>query len=126
MLTYYNSRMLVTPGKGLTGLSPSAVSGYFRNLGYSVTMTDAPDLIDIFSKTADASIMYYMYPTTYNILGFAEVNAYGAHFVEYHKAGSGYIGVNTSAANGISRFQTPSDYMSQNKRFYAVGIFIYR
>jgi len=75
VLAYYNNRMAFTLGWGFTGLSPSAVAGYFSDLGYSVMLTDDPDSIDLLSKTADACIMYYMLPRSY--LG---LDAYGAHF----------------------------------------------
>ena len=122
VLAYYNNHIAITPGYGFTGLSPRAIANYFKDLGYSVRMTDAPDLIDLLSETADASILYYMFPKTYPIIG----DAYGAHFVEYHKFGDEYVGVNTSDITGISKFTIPSDYSSQNQRYYAIGIFIYK
>ena len=121
VLGYYNNRMVLILGKGLIGLSPGAVARYFRDLGYHVTMTNSPDLIDIYSQTADASILYYEFPATY-----WGIEAYGAHFVAYHQTGSIYTAYNTAENNGAFSFSYPSDYGYKNTRYYAIGIFIYK
>ena len=125
VLSYYNGKMLFTPGNGLIGLLPFHVADYFRELGYSVVVTDDIDFIDILSSDADASIMFYMFPREYTV-SFVSIDAFGAHFVEYHKKGNGYSGMNTNGNNGRSEFNSPSVFGYNASRFYAVGIFIYK
>ena len=120
VLGYYNNRMILIPGWGLVGLSPATVANYFRDIGYEVILTDAPDLIDAYSRNADASILYYAYPASY-----AGVRAYGAHFVAYRRSGMNYTGYNTAENGGSFTFTYPSDYGNMGARFYAIGIFIY-
>ena len=121
ILGYYNNHLALIPGKGLIGLSPYMIEQFFCDLGYRVVATNSPDLIDLYSKTASASILYYEFPATY-----WGIEAYGAHFVEYHKSVIGYVGVNTNSLNGQSFFEFPSDFGYKDSRYYAVGIFIYK
>ena len=126
VLTYYNDQVVNTLGFGLMGLLPYEVAGYFSDLGYSVVTTNQKDQIDHLSQTADACIMYYEFPQSYPVFNLFSIDAYGAHFIEYHKVGSGYRGLNTNGRNGISYFTVPSDFGYGGSRYYAVGIFIYR
>ena len=112
VLAYFNNRIGITPGFGYVGLSASAVAGYFRNLGYDVTLSDTADGIDILSQTSDASILYYMFPATYPLVG----KQYGAHFVEYHRTSNGYKGFNTNGRYGFSNIAIPSDFAYQNSK----------
>jgi len=120
VLAYYNedpmSRLTLN---GWLGILPTAVAQYFVDHGYQVIMTDAPDAIDLYSRTADASIMYYMFVNN------SGIDSVGAHFVSYRRINNGYVGMNTSENGGIYHFTHPSDYGYKQSRFYAIGIFIY-
>lgn len=124
VVTYYNNRMTITFGFGLTGLLPYNIKQYFTSLGFTVVTTNQKEQIDLLSQTADGCIMYYEFPYIYRPLGIP-VDAYGAHFVEYSKIDGGYAGRNTSENNGTFVFETPSDYGYKGKRYYAVGIFVF-
>ena len=105
---------------------PRVVAGYFEDAGYHVVITDNLDGIDVFSKSADASILFYAAPCSYNIGGQLSVNSFYAHFVHYKQAKSAYLGYNTGGKEGYSWLSRPSDYANQYQSFYAVGIYIYR
>ena len=121
VLSYYNQHMLQLNACGLAGTPVSLIAQYFRDLGHTVLVTDGWDEIDVLSKYADASILYYLFPATY-----WDIDAYGSHFVAYHQTTNGYTGYNTAEGNGKFSFACPSDYGYKNTRYYAVGIFIYK
>lgn len=122
VLDYYNSKMFVTLGWGLTGLRPFDIVNFFIAQGYSVIIATDSTTIDAHSQTAGACIMYYEFPATY--LGC--ISAYGAHFVEYGRTSNGYLGHNTSEGNGTYAFSSPYSYGTKGSRYYAVGVFIYK
>ena len=126
VLAYYNSRMGHIFGFGLMGLLPHNIGSYFTSLGHDVVITNQKEQIDALSKTADACIMYYEFPQTYNLLDLVSVNAYGAHFIEYGRTSGNYIGRNTSEGNGTYQFSSPYGYGTKGSRYYVVGIFIYK
>ena len=120
VLAYYNEKPVTRLTlNGWLGILPPVVAQYFTEQGYEVIMTDSWDAIDIHSQTADASIMYYMFQTNNTALGF------GAHYISYRGIDNKYIGMNTSTVSGTEYFTYPSDYGYRDKRFYALGIFIY-
>lgn len=125
VLAYYNSQMGYTLGFGLTGLLPYNVAQYFTTLGFTVVTTNQREQIDLLSKTADGCIMYYKFPRTYNPIGSVSFNAYGAHFVEYHREASGYVAVNTNGRNGMTNFTVPSIFGYGGTNYGAIGIFIF-
>lgn len=104
---------------------PGLVAQYFQEQGYTVYMTDDPNEMDIYSLTADACILWYMFPATYGPLGIT-VDAFGAHFVEYSRNGAGYTGRNTAEGGGSYSFSYPSDYAYKGGRYYAIGIYIFK
>ena len=126
VLDSYNSDPLSLSALGLAGMSPNVVADYFQNAGYTVHMTDDPDGIDIYSQTADACIIFYMYPRTYDAFNLFSVDAFGAHYEAYSKRGNEYVGYNTGGKYGIRNFMYPSDYAYDNGNFYAIGIYIYK
>lgn len=65
-----------------------------------------------------------MFDTPYSPLGI-QVDAFGAHFVEYSKGTMGYIGRNTSEGRTYC-FAWPSDYGYKGARYYVIGIFVYK
>ena len=121
VLAYYNqkpiSRLTLD---GWLGILPSVVANYFIDHGYDVILTDSWDAIDIYSQTADASIMYYMFSSSNSPIPF------GAHFISYRRSGREYVGMNTSDYNGVGHFIYPSDYGDRGARFYSIGIFVYK
>ena len=125
VLSYYNSHVVNTLGFGLMGLLPYEVAGYFSSLGYSVIITNQKNQIDHLSQTADACIMYYEFPQTYSVFNLFSIDVYGAHFIEYHKVGSGYRGLNTNGRNGMSYFESPSGFGYSSMQYNVVGIFVY-
>ena len=117
VLAYFNEKPLTRLTlDGWLGILPPVVAQYFTEQGYEIIMTDSWDAIDIHSQTADASIMYYMFQTN---------NGFGAHYISYRDIDNKYIGMNTSTISGTEYFTYPSDYGYRDKRFYALGIFIY-
>lgn len=124
VLAYINSQMGRPLGFGLTGLLPYNIKQYFTSLGFTVVTTNQKEQIDLLSQTADGCIMYYEFPQTYYPLGIP-INAYGAHFVEYHREKSYYVAVNTNGQNGLTSFSVPSQFGYSSTRYYAVGIFIF-
>ena len=121
VLAYYNSNIFALNLGGLTGTPVDLVAQYFRDNGYSVIVSDDPDEIDVLSMSADASILWYMFPAKY-----FGVEAYGAHFVSYKKTDAGYVGYNTAEGNGTYMFRYASDYGYDHDRYYAIGIFIFK
>ena len=108
---------------GYIGILPSTVEQYFLDAGYTVIRTDDRDAIDYYSSVGDVSILWYVFNTD----AFPGI---GAHFVAYEPTGEGiYQGHNTSG-DGRDTFKYPSDYIYSysidNRRFYAVGIFIFK
>lgn len=101
---------------GKMGIAPWAVGRYFEEQGYTVRMTDDYDEIDVLSSLADASILLYVYSSK-NL---------GAHYVEYSKSPTGYIGRNTGIGNGATSFSSAVDYGYEGSRLYAIGIFIFK
>jgi len=124
VLAYYNEHFSRLTFGGLAGIMPGEVAQYFENNGYRTYMTDNPSEIDALSQTADACILWYMFPATYYPLG-VKVDAFGAHFVEYSKEATAYIGRNTAEGSGTYYFTWPSDYGYKGQRYYAIGIFVY-
>ena len=120
VLDYYNnpqeSRLTLS---GLLGILPCYISEYFENQGYCVIITDNWDAIDLYSRTADACIMYYGY------YGGSLLKS-GAHYVSYRRSREGYVGLNTSENKGIYHFDTPSSFGHAKDRVYSAGIFVYR
>ena len=119
VLKYYNGSYDRTIAGGLLGMLPHQVADYFESKGYRVIMSSNPDGIDVFSKTADACILWYAYPASYG-----GIDMFGAHFVHYRKYGNGYIAYNTGYY-GSETFQYPSDFGDRGNRYGAIGIFIY-
>ncbi len=109
VLNYYNKRPTMHPLGGAIGMSPFAVASYFSDNGYRVILTSDSDAVDVLSTTADASIFYYLYEQTYKPLG-VKVEAFGHHFIEYHKLNSTlYEGLNAATMTGYRTFRYPSD-----------------
>lgn len=121
VLSYYNQNVTKLNVFGLAGTPTNLVAQYFRDNGYSVYITDDMDAIDVLSKSADASILWYMFPATYG-----GVDLYGAHFVAYEREGSGYRGYNTAEENGSRFFSYASDYGYSRSRYYSIGLFIFK
>ena len=126
VLDSYNSDPLSLSLLGLAGMSPNTVANYFKDAGYTVHMSKDIDEIDVYSATADACIMYYMYPRTYNVSSLLSVIAFGAHFVAYNRYTDGYLGYNTGGRYGVHKFAYASEYAYENGNFCAIGIFIYK
>ena len=127
VLAYYNEYMGMRLSlNGLTGMAPSQIVIFFRKMGYRVLVTDNANKIDAYSKTADTSIMWYMYSRVYYPDTLFETKIPGAHFVQYSRTDTGYIGRNTSSTSGKEHFGYPSSYMLEGRRFYGIGIFIYK
>ena len=124
VLAYYNSRMPITLGFGLSGLLPYNVKQYFTSLGFTVVTTNQKEQIDLLSQTADGCIMYYKFPYTYRPLNIP-INAYGAHFVEYHREDSNYVAVNTNGQGGMTDFSVPSQFGYSGDQYGVVCIFIF-
>ena len=116
VLAYYNNGAELF-FDGHAGMLPDTVAKYFRDQGYTVVIAEGDDAIDLYSTSADASILWYCYSSS----SFPFI---GGHFVAYERHANGYVGYNT--AQGVSDFLFPSDYGYQGNRFYAVGIFIYK
>lgn len=119
VLEYYNGANSRTTAGGLLGTLPHQVADYFESKGYRVIMSNNPDGIDLFSKTADACILWYAYPASYG-----GIDLFGAHFVHYRKCEDGYIAYNVGYY-GTETFQYPSDYGDRSGRYCPIGIFIY-
>ncbi len=117
VLSYYNGSYDRTVAGGLLGILPHQVANYFRDNGYRVIMTNNADGIEIFSRTADACILWYAYP---------KEPLFNAHFVHYHKYGKQYKAYNTNRKGGISIFEHPYDYGDDGNRYCPIGIFIYQ
>lgn len=126
VLAYYNSGVGKLNFGGLAGIMPHVVADYFCNKGYNVIMTDDTDGIDIYSQTADACILWNLFPSTLDLFGLISVDIFGGHFVEYNRSSMGYTGHNTGGHFGTRSFHTPSDYAYEDSCFYAIGIFIYK
>lgn len=109
-----------TCAAGMLGILPRHVANYFKGKGYTVVVTDNCTLIDEYSQTADACILWYTWPETY---GF--IKAFGAHFVHYRKNNGSYIAYNTGY-NGVERFSGPSSFAYSDGNDFAIGIFIYK
>ncbi len=121
VLAYYNKNWYSLDCAGLAGMRPDVVATYFREAGYTVHITDSRDGIDVLSRSADACILYYMYYTEYSI-GEVTWDLYGAHFVSYLKKGGKYITLEAPTDS----FKRPSSYAYSGRRFYAIGIYIYK
>ena len=117
VLEYYNDHVMQMLLFGAAGMLPETVADYFWDHGYVVFTTDDPEMIDYFSTTADACIMWYTF--TSDSLPFV-----GGHFVEYSRTSDGYVGRNVYG--GTRKFAIPSEFAYIDPRFYARGIFIYR
>ena len=108
--------------EGLMGTPPVAVRKFFEDRGYKVIKVvfsqENAETVRWLSQNADASIMWYAYTHGFNDL------LIGAHFIEYHKSGSSFIGHNTSA--GVSIFDNPYAYGLRNTRFLALSYFIFK
>jgi len=126
VLAYYNANMRDTLGWGLIGLSVDAIASYFSSLGHIVIVTDDAAHIDYLSQAADASIVYYAFPQDYRLGKNISIHAYGAHFVEYHKSGDGFAGMNTTGVNGVTFFSSPYEFGYSGSRFYSKHIFIFK
>lgn len=121
VLSYFNSGSGRTVLWGLAGILPSTVAQFFRDSGYRVVIASDCDAIDLYSRTADACILWYTFPDPEN-----SRSMFGAHFIEYHRMLDGYIGLNTSENDGAYMFYWPSDYGYEGSRDCAVGIFIFK
>ena len=124
VLAYYNKRESDLLFGGTAGMLPSLVASYFRDLGYTVIVTEDYDGIEIFSKTADACIMWYLYDLGVSIKGI-DMPFFGGHFIEYGRYENEYIAHNAATVTGVDYFHYPMEYASRGSRFYAIGIFIY-
>lgn len=120
VLAYYNRHLFQLSLLGFAGTPTDLVAQFFRENGCTVYVSDIPDEIDVLSKSADACILWYMFPATYG-----GIDAYGAHFVAYRKDGTNYIGYNTAENNGTYLFPYASDYGHSKNRYYSIGIFIF-
>ena len=80
--------------------------------------TYSRDGIELYSTIADACILLYVYE--------AQNGNFGAHYVEYSKISTGYIGRNTADINGKTAFLHPSDYGYEGERFFVLGFFIFK
>ena len=118
VLGYFNQSASRVVFSGLLGILPHQVEAYFVNEGYRVITTNDPDGINIYSRTADASILWYLYPQSYG-----GINLFGAHFVHYAKSGQAYVAYNDSYSQ---TFYFPSDLGMMDGRYGAIGIFIYK
>ena len=125
VLGYFNKDSSQLSVFGWAGSSTSLIAKYFRDHGYTVRMTDNIDEMDVYSRTADASILWYAFPATYSF-AFISVDAFGAHFVEVGQYSYGFVGRNTAEGNGLHTFAWLSDYAYKGDRCYAIGIFIYK
>jgi len=119
VLNYYNCHVHQMLLAGAAGTTPFAMQDYFEACGYTALMTNDPDLIDAYSRKADACVMYYMFPDN-NPLGV------GAHFVWYRRDGIGYIGYNVSANNPVVKFESPSEFGDRENRYGLIGIFVFK
>jgi hypothetical protein len=126
VLDYFNSNPLSTlTALGALGSLPTDIEKYFVDHGYTVVMTDDRDAINVYSKIADANIMFLVFPRTYGPK-WAPVEAIGAHFVEYRGYGDGYIGCNISSSTPTARFSHPTNFMYDDDTVYAIGIFVFK
>ena len=102
-------------------MTPFDVATYFKDNGYRVILTNNNDQIDALSTTADACILYYLYDCKYKPLGL-EIEAFGHHFVEYHRNADGaYRSINATKSKRIRPFHYPSEYATNY-----VAILIYK
>ena len=124
VLSYYNGDSSRIFAKGQFGILPHQVAGYFRSLGYTTVITDIPDFIESCSKTADACIMFYVFPRQETLWGI-KGKWPGAHFVEYSSMNDGYMARNTGGSNGTAAFSSPSDFGYAGSNFYVICIFVY-
>ena len=114
-MTSDSSRMFLN---GKMGTNPWAIGEYFTGQGYTVRSTYSRDGIELYSTIADACILLYAYE--------AQNGNLGAHYVEYSKISTGYIGRNTADIDGKTAFLHPSDYGYEGERFFVLGIFIFK
>ena len=114
-MTSDSSRMFLN---GKMGTNPWAIGEYFTGQGYTVRSTYSRDGIELYSTIADACILLYAYE--------AQNGNLGAHYVEYSKISTGYIGRNTADIDGKTAFLHPSDYGYEGERFFVLGIYIFK
>ena len=119
VLGYFNRYPGMYVAYGFLGTLPDHVARFFESKGYRVIMTHDRGKIDAYSQTADACIMWYVWPKSYG-----PFHAFGAHFVHYRKTANDYIAYNTGS--GIRHFVYPSVFGYEYTRCYALGIFIYK
>ena len=115
---YYTTGASKVLLNGKMGTNPWAIAKYFVNQGYTVRSTYNRDGIELYSTVADACILLYAYKT--------KDDNWGAHYVEYSKVLSGYLGRNVGGNNGVSLFLHPSDYGYEGTGFFVLGIFIFK
>ena len=122
ILAYFNSDPLNTlTALGLLGSLPADIAKYFTDHGYTVVLTADRDAINVYSKVADANIMFFVFPS---MLG--PIEAIGAHFIEYHRSGNGYVGCNISSSTKTASFSYPTNYIYSDDTIYAIGIFVFK
>ena len=78
--------------------------------------------MNILSTVADACIMFYAFPATYQI-GSLPVELFGAHFIAYNRTSAGYIAHNK---NGTNTFNNPYQFGTSNSRYCPIGIYIFK
>ena len=119
-LAYYNGNPLRTFMNGKYGMLRHQVARFFNSEGYRTDISCTRTGIENNSKTADACIMFYVFPQI--IDGWTLP---GAHFVQYETCGNTYVGYNTGLGDGFSFFESPVDYGLSGDRCIVIGIFIF-
>ena len=124
VLSYFSARKNRTLLSGRLGILPTQISSFFRKQGYRVRITGRNSAIDTLAKSADACILFYMFPVTCRILGLS-LRLPAAHFIEFSRSADGYLARNTNHSSGTTQFPSPSEYGHRATRFLPVGIFIF-
>ena len=106
---------------GKYGMLRHQVARFFNSEGYRTDISCTRTGIENNSKTADACIMFYVFPQI--IDGWTLP---GAHFIEYERCGNVYVGYNTSSQKKLTIFDSPVAYGLEDTGFLVVGIFIFK
>lgn len=121
VLSYFNADASRLFFNGKFGILPHEIAAYFKSLGYTAIICVKDDTIEAASKTADACIMFYLFPRyDYGI------PLPGAHYVEYVRYGNTYVGYNTDESGGITFFSSPTKYGQSDPKFEVIGVYIYK